>query len=41
MTVEEIKAKDDFLQHHLVGRTDQLDVKQYILEVLKKYEKRF
>lgn len=39
--MNEIKSKDQFLRQHLVGRTDSIDVKQYIEGVLVKYRQHF
>lgn len=38
---KEIKSKDEFLKQHLVGRTDELEIKNYIQKILDKYVNRF
>lgn len=36
-SLSDIKTKDEFLRAHLVGRTDSVDMREYIEGVLKKY----
>lgn len=37
----EAKTKDDFLKQYLIGRSDDIEVKDYIESVLSKYSKRY
>lgn len=41
MAAADIRAKDEFLKQHLLGRTDEVDVKEYAMKVLGNYEERF
>lgn len=38
---KEIRSKDEFLKQHLVGRTDELEIKKYIEGILDRYVNRF
>lgn len=37
----EIKSKDEFFKQHLIGRTQSLDIKEYIENTLAKYQQSF
>lgn len=39
--VNEIKSKDEFFKQHLIGRTQNLDIKEYIENTLAKYQQSF
>lgn len=32
--MREIKEKDNFLKQHLIGRTDEIEIKEYIENIL-------
>lgn len=39
--LNEIRAKDEFLKQHLLGRVEEAESKEYVESVLSKYRKSF
>jgi hypothetical protein len=39
--LNDIKAKDEFFRQHLIGRTNEINVQEYIESVLNRYRENF